>query len=213
MEREERRNQILECAKKLFSEKGYHATTVADIIEAAKIARGTFYLYFESKRGIFEALLEHLFEVLRSKLKRIDVSEGTLASVVEQIHTNVDGIIGVFMSQREMTKILLSEAVGLDAGFDRKLFDFYNRVNQLLRQSLERGTAMGILRPIDERVVSSSILGSIKEVMYHYVMGDELPDRETIVREIMNYNLYGILADAHRQPPAAAPPGAVSRES
>jgi AcrR family transcriptional regulator len=198
VEREERRNQILECAKRLFSEKGYHATTVADIIEAAKIARGTFYLYFESKRGIFEALLEHLFSLLQGKVKRIDVSAGTLESVVEQVHTNVDGIIGIFIAQREMTKILLSEAVGLDAGFDRKLFDFYNRLNMMLRLSLERGIAMGILRPFDVRVVSSSILGSVKEVMYHYVMGDELPDREATVREIMNYNLYGILAGAGR---------------
>jgi hypothetical protein len=84
--------------------------------------------------------------------------------------------------------------VGLDAGFDRKLFDFYGRVNTLLRNSLELGIAMGLLRPFDPRVVSSSILGSIKEVMYHYVMGDELPEKSAIVREILNYNLYGILA-------------------
>jgi AcrR family transcriptional regulator len=204
LEREERRQQILGCARHLFSEKGYHATTVADIIAAADIARGTFYLYFDSKRGIFEALLEQLFEVLRSKIKRIDVSQGTLESVVTQIHENVDGIIGTFMSQREMTKILLSEAVGLDVEFDRKLFDFYNRLNLLLRRSLEKGIALQILRPFDVRVVSSSILGSVKEVMYHYVMGDEVPDRETIVREIMNYNLYGILAAPHRR--AISPP-------
>jgi AcrR family transcriptional regulator len=198
LEREERRNQILGCAKRLFSEKGYHATTVADIIAAADIARGTFYLYFDSKRGIFEALLEALFQVLRSKIKRIDVSLGTVESIVEQIHENVDGIIGTFISQREMTKILISEAVGLDVEFDRKLFDFYNRLNLILRRSLETGIALQILRPFEVRVVSSSILGSVKEVMYHYVMGDELPDRETIVREIMNYNLYGILASRHR---------------
>jgi AcrR family transcriptional regulator len=195
MDREERRHQILECAKRLFSERGYHATTVSDIIGAADIARGTFYLYFDSKRGIFDALLEELFRVLRSKVVRIDISAGTVQSVVEQIYQNVDGIIGVLFAQREMTKILLSEAVGLDAGFDRKLFDFYTRLTTLLRQSLERGITMGILRPFDPRVVASSILGSVKEVMYHYVMGDtDLPERETIVREIMNYNLYGILA-------------------
>lgn len=198
MDREERRTQILDCAKRLFSEKGYHSTTVSDIIEAAGIARGTFYLYFDSKRGIFEALLEQLFSLLRSKLKRIDISEGSLESLLEQMHANVDGIVATFIAQREMTKILLSEAVGVDVDFDRRLFEFYNLLNSILRQSLETGIAMGIVRPLDARVVSSSILGSIKEVMYHYVMGDELPEQEDVVREIMNYNLYGILADEHR---------------
>lgn len=194
MDREERRQQILDNAKRLFSEKGYHATTVADIIEASSIARGTFYLYFDSKRAIFEDLLEHLFAVLRTKITRIDVSAGTVEAVVDQVHENVNGIIGTFIAQREMTKILLSEAVGLDAGFDRKLFEFYARVTELLRASLERGIEMGILRPFDPRVVASCILGSVKEVMYHYVMGDVLPDQDTIVREILRYNLYGILA-------------------
>jgi AcrR family transcriptional regulator len=194
MDREERRTQILDAAKRRFSQKGYHATTVSDIIDEAGIARGTFYLYFDSKRGVFDALLEHLFIVLRGALRRIDASAGTFESVFEQIHANVDGIIGTFIEHRDLTKILLCEAVGLDAGFDRKLFDFYGRVNTLLRNSLELGIAMGLLRPFDPRVVSSSILGSIKEVMYHYVMGDELPEKSAIVREILNYNLYGILA-------------------
>lgn len=199
MDKEERRAQILEAARRRFSEKGYHATTVADIIEAAGIARGTFYLYFDSKRSIFDALLEQLFALLRGKIRRVDLSAGTVESVVEQVHQNVDGIMGTLITQREMTKILVCEAVGLDAGFDGKLFEFYSRVNLLLRGSLELGIAMGILRPMDARVVSSCILGSLKEVLYHYVMGDELPDQTAVVREIMNYNLYGIMSDSQRR--------------
>lgn len=194
VDKEERRREILKAAKRRFSEKGYHATTVSDIIAAAGIARGTFYLYFDSKRAIFEALLDQLFVVFRGGLKRIDVADGSLDSVFAQVQANVDNIIGTFIANRELTKILLCEAVGLDAEFDGKLFDFYGRLNTLLRNSLELGIAMGILRPFDARVVSSSILGSIKEVMYHYVMGDELPDQAAIGREIVNYNLYGILA-------------------
>lgn len=199
VDKEERRKEILAAAKRRFSEKGYHATTVSDIIAAAGIARGTFYLYFDSKRAIFEALLDQLFIVFRGSLRRIDVSAGTLDSVFAQVYANVDGIIGTFIANRELTKILLSEAVGLDAEFDGKLFDFYGRLNTLLRTSLELGMSMGILRVFDARVVSSSILGSIKEVMYHYVMGDELPDQTAIVREIVNYNLYGILAGGDRR--------------
>jgi AcrR family transcriptional regulator len=40
----------------VFKEKGYHATSVNDIIDAAQIARGTFYLYFTSKREVFAEL-------------------------------------------------------------------------------------------------------------------------------------------------------------
>ena len=60
--REHRRALILDSAVETFSTKGYHQTRVADIIKSAGIARGTFYLYFESKNAIFLELLEGLLD-------------------------------------------------------------------------------------------------------------------------------------------------------
>src|SRR5438552_1828440 len=59
--REERRAQVLATARRLFAERGYHNTSISEIIAACRIARGTFYLYFESKRAIFDELLDDLF--------------------------------------------------------------------------------------------------------------------------------------------------------
>ncbi|MDR1441751.1 MAG: TetR/AcrR family transcriptional regulator [Bifidobacteriaceae bacterium] len=51
---------ILDAAQLLFSEKGYEATTVADILEAVGIGKGTFYHYFDSKDEVLEAVVERL---------------------------------------------------------------------------------------------------------------------------------------------------------
>src|SRR5207249_12064076 len=56
-QRRERRANVLQTARRVFSAKGYHDTSISDLIEAAGIARRTFYLYFISKRAIFEELL------------------------------------------------------------------------------------------------------------------------------------------------------------
>ena len=74
MERAARREQVLSCAVRVFSHKGYHATTVSDIIAEAGVARGTFYLYFKSKRAIFDELLERFLEQIMSKMKRVELS-------------------------------------------------------------------------------------------------------------------------------------------
>ena len=55
-QRTERRRQILDAALRLFAARGYPATGISDIVEAASVARGTFYLYFPSKRAVFDAL-------------------------------------------------------------------------------------------------------------------------------------------------------------
>ncbi len=55
---EERRQELLQTAKRLFIAKGYHATTIKDIVTELNIAHGLFYYYFNSKEHIFEALAE-----------------------------------------------------------------------------------------------------------------------------------------------------------
>ncbi|MFU1795264.1 TetR/AcrR family transcriptional regulator [Paenibacillus azoreducens] len=55
---EERRNEILDAADELFSQKGFDGTSTNDILEKVGIARGTLYHHFKSKEDIMDALIE-----------------------------------------------------------------------------------------------------------------------------------------------------------
>lgn len=55
---DERRQEILEAAIKLFSEKGYDKTSISDIAAYLKISQGLCYRYFKSKEEIFEKALD-----------------------------------------------------------------------------------------------------------------------------------------------------------
>jgi AcrR family transcriptional regulator len=57
-EAEERRNEILDAADKLFGQKGFDGTSTNDILEKVGIARGTLYYHFKSKEDIVDALIE-----------------------------------------------------------------------------------------------------------------------------------------------------------
>lgn len=60
--REERRHELLDCAERLFFERGYDATSVADIIEAAGLSKGAFYHHFASKEQLVDALAERMVD-------------------------------------------------------------------------------------------------------------------------------------------------------
>jgi AcrR family transcriptional regulator len=59
-----RRQDILETARGLFFQKGFRDTTIDDIAHATELARGTIYLYFESKEEIYAAALEEGLDLL-----------------------------------------------------------------------------------------------------------------------------------------------------
>ena len=58
MEADVRKNEILDAAGILFSEKGYDNTSVTDIMNAVGIAKGTLYHHFKSKEDIMDALIK-----------------------------------------------------------------------------------------------------------------------------------------------------------
>ncbi len=60
--KESRANEIMECADKLFLEKGFDETTFADIAKEGKMARSTIYLYFKDKNEILRAIIHKSFE-------------------------------------------------------------------------------------------------------------------------------------------------------
>jgi AcrR family transcriptional regulator len=48
-----KRAAMMQAALRVFAEKGYHAATIRDIVDAAGVAVGTFYFYFPDKETLF----------------------------------------------------------------------------------------------------------------------------------------------------------------
>ncbi|CAM3799610.1 TetR/AcrR family transcriptional regulator [Bacillus paramycoides] len=70
-EYEERRNEILDTAEKLFVTKGYTKTTVNDILKEIGIAKGTFYHYFKSKEEVMDEIIMRIIKADVAKAKAI----------------------------------------------------------------------------------------------------------------------------------------------
>ena len=194
MKPEKRRAQILHHATELFGRQGYHKTSVTDIIRAAGVARGTFYLYFDSKRAIFEEALDNLLERLSSRILRVDTSEDA-AAAEQQIIANIARIIELFIEERALLAILLHGAVGTDVEFDAKLADFYNKTALLIERSLDFGRELGLVRSCDTHVASLAALGMLKEVLHNILrQGDDQVDIPTIASSLYDIFSCGVMA-------------------
>lgn len=63
-EPEERKQEIFDAALKLFGEKGYEKTTIADIAKAIGVAQGLCYRYFPSKEILFDSAIDQYADIL-----------------------------------------------------------------------------------------------------------------------------------------------------
>jgi AcrR family transcriptional regulator len=202
MDKAERRQQILNHARDVFAKRGYYAAKIDDIVSAAGVARGTFYLYFEDKRAIFEEIVDRVFTRLGMTILRVDPHDPG-RSVASQIRENIRRIVAMLLEDRATTKIMLSDAVGIDAAFDRKLLSFYDEVATLLETSLKDGQALEVVEPGDAKLYAYLTVGAMKELLYQVVMREwEIPE-EQIVDEIFSFLRRGYLrVDAETTPTA-----------
>jgi AcrR family transcriptional regulator len=180
MGKPERRQQILNVARDVFARRGYHAAKIDDIVAAAGIARGTFYLYFQDKRAIFEEIVDRTIARLGMAIVRVDPHDET-HSVAAQLRDNIRRIVRILLEDRATTKILLSDALGVDPAFDRKLLSFYDEMSGLLERSLIDGQLLGVVRAGDVRLMSWLAMGALKEVMFQLVQRGAEYDEDKLV--------------------------------
>lgn len=195
MVRERRREQVLESAKAVFAKKGFHKSSVADIIQRAGIARGTFYLYFKNKRQIFDCLLDSLLENLDQRIPTIEVGKGK-PPPLEQLKTNITRVTALSLEEPHLIQILFHHAMGLDKELDRKVQAFYEMVRGRIEGALSLGIKMGLVRPCPTGLVACGVLGAMKEVMGQ-LSSDRIspPDLKAVVEGLLDFGLHGVLVE------------------
>jgi AcrR family transcriptional regulator len=72
----ETRQRLLDAAEQVFADLGYHDASIVKITEGAGVGQGTFYLYFASKKGVFDELVRDLNRRVRFAMKEAS-SQGT----------------------------------------------------------------------------------------------------------------------------------------
>ncbi|HKD67981.1 MAG TPA: TetR/AcrR family transcriptional regulator [Candidatus Binataceae bacterium] len=190
MEKQARRAQVLRHAKRIFARKGYHRTNVADIITRARIARGTFYLYFENKKDLFEELLEQVLRELALRIHRIRIGPDE-PEPADQLRANLRRVVYFVLNERDLTNILLSHALGFDPELDGRIQSFYDRVAAQIQRSLDLGITMGLVRQCDTRTAAYCILGGVKETITQ-ISRETPPDIDGLVEEILRFGLSGV---------------------
>ena len=189
----ERRRQIIEAAKAVFADSGYHGASIHAIIERAQIARGTFYLYFQSKAAVFDSILDHAMTDLRGRLHRIEVGDPAAPPPQVALRDQVVSVFEYIVGDRPLAMLLLSAGHTPDAEAAERLDQFFGEVRDLLRRALESGMDIGLLRKVDPRLVAAAMLGLIRGVIEQIITQPDPPAVDLVVSEMLMVALRGVL--------------------
>lgn len=188
-----RRRQIMEEALRVFSEQGYHATSVTDVVQAAGVARGTFYLYFDGKEAIFLELLDDLLEHLKSNIVGVSTADGA-PPLEQQLHGTIVRILRTVVNNRPLTRIIFREAVGLHDRIDARMRQFDDALHTYVSTHLRAGVADGLVgSAMDPEVSAACIVGSVREVVHRFVASSDADfDLDSVASALIAHHLHGL---------------------
>jgi AcrR family transcriptional regulator len=200
---EERRNQILDAAARLFARKGYKGATIREIAREAGVSEGTIYNYFDSKHDLLISLPQRIsWPMVSSFVKSARrQAPATVADDEDQMVQLLQATMSSIQQHTDAVKVLLAYIPFMDeeiqAQFLEETTRFFTRIfdfEGFLQARIEAST----FRPFDTAIVARAFVGMVLV----FVLSQEiLPGRkvipmsyEEIAREIVRLFLYGAVA-------------------
>ena len=192
---EDRREQIIDAAMRVFSQKGFTGATNKDIAREASITPGLIYYYFESKEKLLEAVIER-----RSPLRLVTSPPPQILTMPAEMFLRfmIRQILGIVESENfvQLIRVMLPEVIR-NPQVTPMVATLFQRVLGFLTSYFESRMETGELRRADASLTAQVFLGSIMGfVLRRHIIRDSLAleySHEQIADAVAETVLAGIL--------------------
>ena len=175
---EDKRQQLLGAAVRVFARKGFHASRVGDIAEEAGVAHGLLYHYFKSKDQVLEAVFHENWSILVARIENVEETDEPAADQIRHIAAIV---LRTWLHLPDVVRVVIQE-------FGRSP-ELGERIGELtlpivaLQRVIARGIERGEFRKdIDPAFAATVVYGSIDELLTAWVLGRLPSDEEAVAR-------------------------------
>lgn len=187
----DKREAILRSAIKVFAEKGYFNSKVADIAGEAGIADGTVYLYFKSKDEILHSIFDRAMEEFIAEGRReiADISDpAEKLRKIARLHLERLG------SDRAMAIVFQVELRGSTKFMQEFSAAGFGQYLDVIRETIVEGQASGIFRSDIKPVVCSKILyGALDEMVTNWILSKKSYPLEPMADEVLKIFFGGVM--------------------
>jgi AcrR family transcriptional regulator len=195
-----KRLEVVDVAARLFAERGYHATSIDDLVEATGLQRGGLYHYIDGKQDLLVAIHERFIDPLLAETRAVEAQNLPADVALRQLcHVLMNGIA----EYRDQVTVFLHEWRSIEKGAEwRRIRESRKEFEQTFRSVLSRGLDDGTFVTDDVNLSTLAVLGMINYSYQWYDAkgprsADELADH---FAQILLHGLVG--RDRGSSPPA-----------
>lgn len=187
----DRREAIKQAAIEVFSEKGYHAAKVSQIVKRVGVAQGTFYLYYEGKQQIFGELLNDFLTMLVEAVAAWEPAELDSREVLREELTRVGMMVTkVVLENNELATVFFKEALAVAPEFDAVIHEFYETLGAMLTNFNRILCERGLIKPMNFELLAYMTIGMVERIVSEHIVSgvlSEVPPEEVVDHLVMHF--------------------------
>ena len=202
---EKTRRKITLAALELFVRKGYHATSITDVMNKVGLTKGSFYAHFKSKGEILLLIID------RFRVRYIDgmirfANEGE-GNALDKLHRCVS-FSAKFVTEHENLCVFLTfltTELKTDVDFEPMLKAVYRDYQRFISGLIRQGIKQGVVdQQTDPDLAALSFMALHDGVLHQWILNRNLIDPEQYVRTFRKIFMYGLASDKGRAEPQYA---------
>jgi AcrR family transcriptional regulator len=161
-------DRILKKALELFSDKGYDATSVREICEAAGITKPTLYHFYGSKEGVYRAIVEGALERFRADILGALGDEGALRDRLQRL---ARAYVAATARDPDLARFIMALIHNPPRSAPATDFvGFYEGVLADVARAVEGAVGRGEIAPGSTEVRLLVLMGALGEAMHGYLL-------------------------------------------
>ena len=192
VDRDKKRSEIAQKAIEVLAKRGFQATTIQDIADAAGLGKGTVYHYFKTKEEILSAVSEEIFhEMERSfgaALLRIDKPMEKLSALIEEALHVTEDVEHLFIVYTELWLMNIRGDKYND--YMSVIKNLHNDLKNLTAGMIDEGKKQGLWdKDTDSDALAAYLVASFDGVVVHYMMDKGNFDIRRVTKEFIRFVL------------------------
>ncbi len=178
--------KIKQAAIKFFSEKGFHAATTGEITEAAGIAKGTLYWYFNTKEDLAFALVSDMLDEFKKLVEEIRDAKGSATARFRKLAVRAAELYEQEKAYcRLLWKFRADQHYVFSPDYVQKVRTYYDAILKALADIIDQGIRSGEFRRMNSRHWAFVILGITEGLELEWLENEDEFDMGKAFREMM----------------------------
>jgi AcrR family transcriptional regulator len=191
---EERKDQILEAATRVFTQRGFDDARMDDIVAESGLSKGAIYWYFDSKEAIIVAILDRIFDWetahiqknISSDLGAAKQLELFVQASIEEMH-KIEPLMPLFFDfwTRSLRNPTINQAIKR----------YYQLFLEIIEPIIQQGISTGEFRPVDVKQSAMTIGAALEGTILMWAYFPKIIDFDKQFRITLDILLQGLVAN------------------